>query len=70
MVMALEGGYDLDSTAKSVLACIEVLLQKKPILGTSEAEANPSESTWRVKCVKLFLDIEMCYSFWDIVKRK
>ncbi|XP_019265626.1 PREDICTED: uncharacterized protein LOC109243171 isoform X2 [Nicotiana attenuata] len=46
IVMALEGGYDLDSTAKSVLACIEVLLQKKPILGTSEA--NPSESTWRV----------------------
>lgn len=46
IVMALEGGYCLDSIANSVQACIEVLLQQKPIIGSSEA--YPFESTWRV----------------------
>lgn len=46
IVMALEGGYNLDSIANSTLACLEVLLHNKPISGTSEA--YPFESTWRV----------------------
>ncbi|GJY31599.1 histone deacetylase 5 [Tanacetum coccineum] len=31
IIMALEGGYDLESLANSVLACVEVLLEGKPI---------------------------------------
>ncbi|XP_016489204.2 histone deacetylase 5 isoform X2 [Nicotiana tabacum] len=46
IVMALEGGYNLESIANSVQACIEVLLKQKPIAGSSEA--YPFESTWRV----------------------
>ncbi|CAN4088374.1 unnamed protein product [Withania somnifera] len=46
IVMALERGYNLDSIANSVQACIEVLLQQKPIIRSSEA--YPFESTWRV----------------------
>ncbi|CAH9057333.1 unnamed protein product [Cuscuta epithymum] len=46
IVMALEGGYNLDSIAKSVQACIEVLLQQGPIPGS--LDAYPFESTWRV----------------------
>lgn len=45
IVLALEGGYNLDSIANSVLACMEVLLDT-PISGSSEA--YPFESTWRV----------------------
>lgn len=52
--MALEGGYNLDSIANSVQACIEVLLQQKPVIGT--LEAYPFESTWRViQAVRMFL---------------
>ncbi|KAK9278920.1 hypothetical protein L1049_028501 [Liquidambar formosana] len=46
IVMALEGGYNLDSLANSVFACMEVLLEDKPIIGSSEP--YPFESTWRV----------------------
>lgn len=46
IVMALEGGYNLDSIANSVLACVEVLVEEKPLSGSSEA--YPFESTWRV----------------------
>ncbi|KAF8399592.1 hypothetical protein HHK36_015460 [Tetracentron sinense] len=46
IVMALEGGYNLDSLANSVLACVKTLLEDKPIVGSSEA--YPFESTWRV----------------------
>ncbi|KAL5987824.1 hypothetical protein ACLOJK_035579 [Asimina triloba] len=46
IVMALEGGYNLESLANSVLACVEVLLDGKSIVGSSEA--YPFESTWRV----------------------
>ncbi|XP_021615656.1 histone deacetylase 5 isoform X2 [Manihot esculenta] len=46
IVLALEGGYNLDSIANSFLACMEVLLESKPIAGSSEA--YPFESTWRV----------------------
>ncbi|KAL0333850.1 UNVERIFIED_CONTAM: Histone deacetylase 5 [Sesamum angustifolium] len=46
IVMALEGGYNLKSLANSAQACVEVLLQDKPVIGT--LEAYPFESTWRV----------------------
>ncbi|MBA0637375.1 hypothetical protein Godav_025836 [Gossypium davidsonii] len=46
IVLALEGGYNLDSIANSALACMEVLLEDKPISELSEA--YPFESTWRV----------------------
>ncbi|MBA0824998.1 hypothetical protein Goarm_021626 [Gossypium armourianum] len=46
IVLALEGGYNLDSLANSALACMEVLLEDKPISELSEA--YPFESTWRV----------------------
>ncbi|CAH8305491.1 unnamed protein product [Eruca vesicaria subsp. sativa] len=46
IVMALEGGYNLDSIAKSSLACVQVLLEDKPILDSSEAP--PFMSTGRV----------------------
>lgn len=46
IVLALEGGYNFESIAKSMLACVEVLLEDKPILGSSVA--YPFESTWRV----------------------
>uniref|UniRef100_A0A5B7BC80 histone deacetylase n=1 Tax=Davidia involucrata TaxID=16924 RepID=A0A5B7BC80_DAVIN len=58
IVMALEGGYNLDSLANSVFACVEVLLEDKPIAGSSEA--YPFESTWRViKAVR-----EELRAFW------
>ncbi|GFP87443.1 histone deacetylase 5 [Phtheirospermum japonicum] len=46
IVMALEGGYSLKSIANSAYACVEVLLQGKPIVGS--LEAYPFESTWHV----------------------
>ncbi|KAL0856375.1 hypothetical protein Bca101_061528 [Brassica carinata] len=46
IVLALEGGYNLDSIAKSSLACVQVLLEDKPIQGS--CEAMPFMSTWRV----------------------
>lgn len=51
IVLVLEGGYNLHSLAKSVLACVKVLLEDKPIDGSFEA--YPFESTWRIiKAVK------------------
>ncbi|XP_062095156.1 histone deacetylase 5-like [Humulus lupulus] len=46
VVLALEGGYNLESTSNSVLACVEVLLEDKPICGS--LDLYPLESTWRV----------------------
>ena len=46
IVLALEGGYNPDSLAKSVLACIEVLLEDKPIVKSSDM--YPFKSTWDV----------------------
>ncbi|KAI3842193.1 hypothetical protein MKW92_026344 [Papaver armeniacum] len=48
IVMALEGGYHLKSLSKSVLACVEALLEDRPITGFSKSDASPLESTWRV----------------------
>ncbi|KAF7134661.1 hypothetical protein RHSIM_Rhsim08G0146300 [Rhododendron simsii] len=61
IVMALEGGYNLDSIANSVLACVEVLVEEKPLSGSSEA--YPFESTWRViQAVR-----EKLSPFWPIL---
>lgn len=46
IIMALEGWYNLNSLANSVLACVEVLLEGKPI--AESLEVYPFESTWRV----------------------
>lgn len=46
IMLALEGGYNLDSIANSFLACMKVLLEDKPVSGS--VEAYPFESTWRV----------------------
>lgn len=46
IVLALEGGYNLDSIAKSMLACVEVLLEDNPTL--ESPKAYPFESTRRV----------------------
>ncbi|KAL8170675.1 hypothetical protein V2J09_022479 [Rumex salicifolius] len=45
IVLALEGGYNLQSLANSALACVEVLLEGKPISGSAEEYAF--DSTWR-----------------------
>ncbi|KAI3953731.1 hypothetical protein MKW98_017555 [Papaver atlanticum] len=46
IMMALEGGYNLDSLAKSVLACVETLLKDKHVVASSKT--YPFDSTWRV----------------------
>lgn len=46
IVMALEGGYNLNSIASSARACVEVLLRDKP--PNVVLEAYPFASTWRV----------------------
>ncbi|EFH42672.1 hypothetical protein ARALYDRAFT_919346 [Arabidopsis lyrata subsp. lyrata] len=46
IVLALEGGYNLESLAKSSLACVQVLLEEKGIQCSSGA--YPLESTRRV----------------------
>lgn len=66
IVMALEGGYNLNSIAKSVHACVEVLLDGKPISGL--LEVSPFESTWRViKAVWAFI---ICLKFFNQVKSR
>ena len=56
IVLALEGGYNLDSLANSVLACVELLLEDKPI--TESTNVYPFESTWQViKAVKPYAHI-------------
>ncbi|KAL6995076.1 Histone deacetylase 5 [Sarracenia purpurea var. burkii] len=62
IVMALEGGYNLDSLANSVLACVEVLLGDKSIIVPSDA--YPFESTWRV----IHAVREELSPFWQILK--
>ena len=46
IVMTLEGGYNLDSIANSILACVEVLLEDKNI--TIALKDYPFDSTWQV----------------------
>ncbi|GJY66841.1 histone deacetylase 5 [Tanacetum coccineum] len=64
IVMALEGGYNLESLANSVLACMEVLLEDPSI--DESYEVYPFESTWRViKDVR-----EKLGTFWPILAKK
>ncbi|XP_010522651.1 PREDICTED: histone deacetylase 5-like [Tarenaya hassleriana] len=58
IVLALEGGYNLNSIANCSLACLQVLLEDKPIQGSSEA--YPFESTW---CIIQAVRKRLC-SFW------
>ncbi|KAK7347341.1 hypothetical protein VNO80_21871 [Phaseolus coccineus] len=46
IVLILEGGYNLDSIARSMHACLEVLLKDKPVIRS--LEAYPFQSTWNV----------------------
>lgn len=46
IVLALEGGYNLDSISNSALACMKVLLGDELVVGS--LDAYPFESTWRV----------------------
>jgi len=46
IVLILEGGYNLDSIAKSMHACLEVLLTGKSV--TESLKAYPFQSTWHV----------------------
>lgn len=46
IVLVLEGGYNLNSIANSVLACAETLLEEKTLVGSSDG--RPFKSTWRV----------------------
>ncbi|GMH19326.1 hypothetical protein Nepgr_021167 [Nepenthes gracilis] len=48
IVLALEGGYNLHSLANSVLSCVEVLLDGKPIAGSSQSYSHTFQSTWQV----------------------
>ncbi|KAI3761285.1 hypothetical protein L1987_51697 [Smallanthus sonchifolius] len=64
IIMALEGGYNLNSLANSAAACVEVLLEDKPI--AESFEAYPFESTWRViKAVRKELS-----AFWPVLTDK
>nr|XP_043615253.1 histone deacetylase 5 [Erigeron canadensis] len=64
IIMALEGGYNLESLANSVLACVEVLLEDKPV--DKSIEVYPFESSWRViKAVR-----EELSAFWPILAEK
>ena len=46
IVLALEGGYNLDSIASSMLACAELLLDGRTV--NKPQETYPFESTWQV----------------------
>lgn len=59
IVLVLEGGYNLDSIAKSMHACVEVLLEDKPLMGSSEA--CPFESTWRVIKAVIRCGTDICF---------
>ncbi|XP_071731551.1 histone deacetylase 5-like isoform X2 [Rutidosis leptorrhynchoides] len=64
VIMALEGGYNLKSLANSVHACVEVLLEDKPI--AESIEVYPFESTWRViKAVREELGV-----YWPVLAEK
>lgn len=67
IVMVLEGGYNLNSLANSVLACVEALLEDKSVVGSSDA--YPFEATWRViravMCFLLFLvGLILCFNIY------
>lgn len=61
VLLSLEGGYNLQSLANSVHACVQVLLEEKEIVGSSEA--YPFESTWRV-----IENVSLYFSCWQIFR--
>ncbi|XP_027919857.1 histone deacetylase 5-like [Vigna unguiculata] len=64
IVLILEGGYNLDSIAKSMHACLEVLLTGKSV--TESLKAYPFQSTWHViQAVR-----EMLSPFWPTLASK
>ncbi|XP_078430180.1 histone deacetylase 5-like isoform X2 [Wolffia australiana] len=48
IMMALEGGYNLKTLSKSVLACVNTLLGETS--NFEKLDAKPFQSTWRVIC--------------------
>ncbi|CAH1440493.1 unnamed protein product [Lactuca virosa] len=64
IVMALEGGYNLNSIANSVLSCVQVLLEDKHIF--EPYEIYPFESTWRV----IKEGREELSAYWPILAEK
>ncbi|KAG0492654.1 hypothetical protein HPP92_006052 [Vanilla planifolia] len=46
IVLALEGGYNLNSLANSVFACAKTLLDRDSVAGN--LQGKPFESTWRI----------------------
>lgn len=62
IALVLEGGYNLDSIAKSMHACLEVLLEDKSLSGSSEA--YPFESTWRVIQAVITCGTDICCFFY------
>ncbi|CAA6657386.1 unnamed protein product [Spirodela intermedia] len=61
IMMALEGGYNLNSLSKSVLACVETLLGETSNL--EKVDEQPFESTWRVIC-KVRRELS---TFWPVL---
>ncbi|CAN6184348.1 unnamed protein product [Urochloa humidicola] len=59
IVMALEGGYNLTSTADSIFACANVLLGDK--LAFNTLEKQPLESTWRT-IQAVLNELKTCWS--------
>ncbi|GFP91735.1 histone deacetylase 5 [Phtheirospermum japonicum] len=64
IVMALEGGYNPSQLANSVQACIEVLLEEKPLIRS--LEDRPLESTW---CVIQAVVQALCV-YWPVLAAK
>ncbi|CAN6168706.1 unnamed protein product [Urochloa humidicola] len=56
--MALEGGYNLRSTANSIFACAKVLLGDKFTFNSSGRQ--PFESTWRI-IVAVLNELKTCW---------
>ncbi|XP_011621109.1 histone deacetylase 5 [Amborella trichopoda] len=65
IVLALEGGYNLDSLENSVLACVETLLrQEKPTIKTPVS--HPFRSTWStIQMVRKILS-----PFWPVLSEE
>eukprot|EP00906_Rhabdomonas_costata_P031978 RCo045097 len=68
VVLALEGGYNLDSTARCVQACMEDLLRHgngEDLPGIPSAQLLRSEPDVRVQCAEVLSDVRTVQrSFW------
>ena len=63
IVLALEGGYNLDSIATSTLACAELLVDGRTMNNSSET--CPFESTWRV--IQAVSSLFHCFCFTSTI---